>query len=162
VEYAQGARANINASSSRRESDDDAHSVSYTDQVPRAAHTCSWHKALNQAAWHRQPKPTLVELLADPGFWFVSFQNWRSEILAVLALVTVSTFFASAGFALIQSGRRAARTDRRLVCHGPFVTRTATWHDQRAGALFTVRAYRRAAEAEAGQAERPGRPLPFS
>jgi hypothetical protein len=52
----------------------------------------SWHKAITQAQWHHQPAPSLSGYLVDPSFWFESFQNWQSEFLAVLALVTLSIY----------------------------------------------------------------------
>lgn len=38
---------------------------------------------------HGQPQETMGEFLTGPQFWFESFQNWQSEFLAVLSIVTL-------------------------------------------------------------------------
>jgi hypothetical protein len=52
----------------------------------------SWHKSLGEATLHQQPAETLTQYLADPSFWFESFQNWQSEFLAVLSIIVLSIF----------------------------------------------------------------------
>jgi hypothetical protein len=50
-------------------------------------------EALLQAA----PAETAAERLADPEFWFESFQNWQSEFLAIGALIVLSIFLRERG-----------------------------------------------------------------
>jgi hypothetical protein len=46
--------------------------------------------AAEEAMAHGLPLPTLLGHLADPQFWFESFQNWQSEFLSVAVLVVLS------------------------------------------------------------------------
>jgi hypothetical protein len=39
-----------------------------------------------------QPQETLADYLSGSHFWFESFQNWQSEFLAVLSIVTLTIF----------------------------------------------------------------------
>jgi hypothetical protein len=43
------------------------------------------------------PKKTLMSFLAEPRFWFESFQNWQSEFLSVLCIVIFSIFLRQYG-----------------------------------------------------------------
>lgn len=52
----------------------------------------SWRKSIGEAALHQQAPETITQYLADPSFWFESFQNWQSEFLAVLSIVILSIF----------------------------------------------------------------------
>ena len=52
----------------------------------------SWRKSIGEAALHHQLPERLGQYIADPAFWFESFQNWQSEFLAVLSLIVLSIF----------------------------------------------------------------------
>jgi len=43
------------------------------------------------------PSETMKEFLTSPDFWFQSFQNWQSEFLAVLSIVTLTIFLRQKG-----------------------------------------------------------------
>lgn len=40
---------------------------------------------------------TLMKYLAEPNFWFETFQNWQSEFLSVLSIVVLSIFLRQKG-----------------------------------------------------------------
>lgn len=42
---------------------------------------------------------TALQYIGNPRFWFESFQNWQSEFLSVLAIVTLSIFLRQKGSA---------------------------------------------------------------
>ncbi len=46
---------------------------------------------------NHQPAESLATFLTGSEFWFQSFQNWQSEFLAVLAIVTLSIFLRQHG-----------------------------------------------------------------
>jgi hypothetical protein len=46
---------------------------------------------------HHLPQQTMGEFLTGSEFWFQSFQNWQSEFLAVLSIVTLSIWFRQHG-----------------------------------------------------------------
>ncbi|MDX2169438.1 MAG: DUF6766 family protein [Deltaproteobacteria bacterium] len=48
---------------------------------------------------HGQPGLSVARYLATAQFWFESFQNWQSEFLAILAMVTLSIFLRQQGSA---------------------------------------------------------------
>jgi hypothetical protein len=50
----------------------------------------SWRREVAERALRGEPGMPWTAYLADPTFWFESFQNWQSEFLAVLALVVLS------------------------------------------------------------------------
>lgn len=50
-----------------------------------------------ERAEHYLPSETMGEFLSGSEFWFQSFQNWQSEFLAVLAIVTLSIFLRQKG-----------------------------------------------------------------
>jgi hypothetical protein len=50
----------------------------------------SWRRELVDRALRGEAPITMLAYLAEPEFWFESFQNWQSEFLAVLALVVLS------------------------------------------------------------------------
>ena len=55
------------------------------------AHWLSSLAAANQeAATHGEPHLGALQYLADPRFWFESFQNWQSEFLSTAVLVVLS------------------------------------------------------------------------
>ncbi len=46
---------------------------------------------------HQLPRESMAEFLSGPEFWFQSFQNWQSEFLAVLSIVTLTIFLRQHG-----------------------------------------------------------------
>jgi hypothetical protein len=48
-------------------------------------------------AEHQLPPETVGEFLSGSQFWFESFQNWQSEFLAVLSIVTLTIFLRQHG-----------------------------------------------------------------
>jgi hypothetical protein len=44
-----------------------------------------------------QPQETMAGFLTGSKFWFQSFQNWQSEFLAVLSIVTLTIFLRQKG-----------------------------------------------------------------
>jgi hypothetical protein len=52
--------------------------------------TASARAAAEEAIEHGEQAPTLIGYLADPQFWFESFQNWQSEFLSTAVLVVLS------------------------------------------------------------------------
>ena len=40
---------------------------------------------------------TITETLADPEFWYESFQNWQSEFLSIGVLVVLGIFLRQRG-----------------------------------------------------------------
>ena len=56
----------------------------------------SWRQEVEQAQREARVAPPFGEHLGSAQFWFESFQNWQSEFLAVLALVTLSIWLRQA------------------------------------------------------------------
>lgn len=52
----------------------------------------SARKAADEAVAHGQQAPTFLTYLAEPGFWFESFQNWQSEFLSTAVLIVLSIY----------------------------------------------------------------------
>lgn len=50
-----------------------------------------------EAIQHHQPMKTMVETLAEPGFWYESFQNWQSEFLSIAVLIVLGIFLRERG-----------------------------------------------------------------
>lgn len=50
-----------------------------------------------QKQLHGEAPQTLVTYLAEPDFWFETFQNWQSEFLSVASLVILSIFLRQKG-----------------------------------------------------------------
>ncbi|RPE79864.1 DUF6766 family protein [Vulcaniibacterium tengchongense] len=50
----------------------------------------SWEQNAEEMRRNGEAVPSHLAYLADPQFWFESFQNWQSEFLAVFALVMLS------------------------------------------------------------------------
>jgi hypothetical protein len=57
----------------------------------------STRRANEQALLHATPIMTAVERLADPEFWYESFQNWQSEFLSIGSLVVLGIFLRERG-----------------------------------------------------------------
>lgn len=52
-----------------------------------------------EALRHHQPPPGVAETLADPQFWFESFQNWQSEFLSMAVLIVLGIYLRERGSA---------------------------------------------------------------
>ena len=50
----------------------------------------SWHHHNEEQRVHGEQASPLAAYIAEPGFWFESFQNWQSEFLAVVVLCLLS------------------------------------------------------------------------
>jgi len=50
-----------------------------------------------QQLLHGHPQKKLSEFLAEPDFWFETFQNWQSEFLSVASIVVLSIFLRQKG-----------------------------------------------------------------
>ncbi|TWA59410.1 hypothetical protein FBZ84_116139 [Azospirillum baldaniorum] len=57
----------------------------------------STRRSNEEAAWHHQPIRTMGETLADPEFWYESFQNWQSEFLSMGVLVVLGIYLRERG-----------------------------------------------------------------
>jgi hypothetical protein len=57
----------------------------------------STRQANEEALLHAGPVKTAAERLADPEFWYESFQNWQSEFLSIGALVVLGIFLRERG-----------------------------------------------------------------
>jgi hypothetical protein len=57
----------------------------------------STRRANEQALLHATPIMTAIERLADPEFWYESFQNWQSEFLSIGSLVVLGIFLRERG-----------------------------------------------------------------
>ena len=66
-----------------------------------------------EALQHHQPPQTMVETLADPEFWYESFQNWQSEFLSIAVLIVLGIYLANAARRSQARGRPAC-DDRTL------------------------------------------------
>lgn len=49
------------------------------------------------ATMHGGPMVSVFGYLAEPRFWFESFQNWQSEFLALVAMIVLSIFLRQRG-----------------------------------------------------------------
>lgn len=50
-----------------------------------------------EALQHHQPMKTVIETLAEPQFWYESFQNWQSEFLSIGVLIVLGIFLRQRG-----------------------------------------------------------------
>jgi hypothetical protein len=57
----------------------------------------STRRTNEQALLHAAPTVSAVERLADPEFWYESFQNWQSEFLSIGTLVVLGIFLRERG-----------------------------------------------------------------
>jgi len=57
----------------------------------------SWMDENEQLLMKGQPPETAMDYLADPRFWFESFQNWQSEFLSVMTIVLASIWLRQKG-----------------------------------------------------------------
>ena len=57
----------------------------------------SWEDHNLELLLMHRPKETIGEFLAEPTFWFETFQNWQSEFLSVAAIVWLSIYLRHKG-----------------------------------------------------------------
>lgn len=57
----------------------------------------SWKDQNAENLLKHQPLISLRNFLAEPRFWFETFQNWQSEFLSVLGIVFLSTYLRQKG-----------------------------------------------------------------
>lgn len=50
-----------------------------------------------EALLHGQPARTMAGTLAEPQFWFESFQNWQSEFLSIAVLIVLGIYLRERG-----------------------------------------------------------------
>jgi hypothetical protein len=50
-----------------------------------------------EALQHHQPEKTITETLAEPQFWYESFQNWQSEFLSIAVLLVLGIYLRERG-----------------------------------------------------------------
>lgn len=66
--------------------------------VSWALHLFGSYKAHNiEQALDKKPLLSLLEFIAQPTFWFETFQNWQSEFLSVLAIVFLTIYLRQYG-----------------------------------------------------------------
>jgi len=57
----------------------------------------SWMDNNAEQALIGKPFQTIIEYIAEPRFWFETFQNWQSEFLSVLSIVVLTIFLRQKG-----------------------------------------------------------------
>jgi hypothetical protein len=57
----------------------------------------STRRANEEALQHHQPPKAMVEMLAEPEFWYESFQNWQSEFLSIAVLLVLGIYLRERG-----------------------------------------------------------------
>ena len=57
----------------------------------------SWMDNNAENALKNKPFQTALEYVAEPRFWFETFQNWQSEFLSVLSIVVLTIFLRQKG-----------------------------------------------------------------
>lgn len=57
----------------------------------------SWIDNNAEQALIGKPFQTITEYIAEPRFWFETFQNWQSEFLSVLSIVVLTIFLRQKG-----------------------------------------------------------------
>jgi hypothetical protein len=57
----------------------------------------STRRTNEEALQHHQPMKTMVQMLAEPEFWYESFQNWQSEFLSVGVLLVLGIYLRQRG-----------------------------------------------------------------
>ncbi|MGF9764582.1 DUF6766 family protein [Microvirga sp. 0TCS3.31] len=50
-----------------------------------------------EALQHDQPPQTMADTLAEPEFWYESFQNWQSEFLSIAVLLVLGIYLRERG-----------------------------------------------------------------
>jgi hypothetical protein len=55
-------------------------------------------RRMNEEALQHRPQPqTMIDTLAEPEFWYESFQNWQSEFLSIGVLLVLGIFLRERG-----------------------------------------------------------------
>ncbi|TSD64537.1 hypothetical protein FFF34_011535 [Inquilinus sp. KBS0705] len=57
----------------------------------------SWQDHNTEQIIQGQPAQTALAYIAEPNFWFETFQNWQSEFLSVLSIVVLTIFLRQKG-----------------------------------------------------------------
>jgi len=57
----------------------------------------SWQDNNVELALKGKPTESILSYLADPNFWFETFQNWQSEFLSVASIVILTIFLRQKG-----------------------------------------------------------------
>jgi hypothetical protein len=57
----------------------------------------SWMDNNAEQALKGKPFQAITEYIAEPQFWFETFQNWQSEFLSVLSIVVLTIFLRQKG-----------------------------------------------------------------
>ncbi|WP_432714220.1 DUF6766 family protein [Pedobacter sp.] len=57
----------------------------------------SWQDFNVEQVLAHEPTVNVIEFLAEPLFWFETFQNWQSEFLSVLAIVFLTIYLRQKG-----------------------------------------------------------------
>jgi hypothetical protein len=57
----------------------------------------STRRSNEEALQHHQLMKTMVEMLAEPEFWYESFQNWQSEFLSIAVLLVLGIYLRERG-----------------------------------------------------------------
>ena len=50
-----------------------------------------------EALQHRETVKTMIDTLADPQFWYESFQNWQSKFLSIAVLLVLGIYLRERG-----------------------------------------------------------------
>lgn len=57
----------------------------------------SWKEHNAEQLIHHKPEESISAYLAEPNFWFETFQNWQSEFLSVASIVFLSIYLRQKG-----------------------------------------------------------------
>jgi hypothetical protein len=57
----------------------------------------STQRSNEEALQHHQPMKTMVEMLAEPEFWYESFQDWQSAFLSIAGLLVLGIYLRERG-----------------------------------------------------------------
>ncbi|HYG90270.1 MAG TPA: DUF6766 family protein [Azospirillum sp.] len=57
----------------------------------------STRRSNEEALRHQQPTKTITETLAEPEFWYESFQNWQSEFMSIGVLIILGIYLRERG-----------------------------------------------------------------
>lgn len=57
----------------------------------------SWQDHNVEQVLNHQPRESLLQFLAQPRFWFETFQNWQSEFLSVFSIVFLTIYLRQKG-----------------------------------------------------------------
>jgi hypothetical protein len=57
----------------------------------------STRRSNEESLQHHQLLKTMVEMLAEPEFWYESFQNWQSEFLSIAVLLVLGIYLRERG-----------------------------------------------------------------